>query len=705
MKALTRPATEPARKAQVQVRQLQLRPWQARQWLVCLGILLLSSVLLAAPLAARDNAEHFPVPEVIKPAIAFWIKVYTEADTNSGFLHDSRDLSVIYEKLPRDTKLIEARRKTIIADLEVLAGGKREALSEQQQKLLALWGANTDNARFRLAAQNVRWQLGQSDRYREGLVRSGAYRQHIADVIDARQLPQELGILPHVESSFHPGAFSSVAASGMWQFMRETATRFMRVDLVVDERLDPYTSAEAAMELLEYNYSRLGTWPLALTAYNHGTAGMARAVRDSGTSDIGQIISEYSGPRFGFASRNFYPQFLAALEVDTHAERYFGVVEMDSAPDFVSVELGGYVEAGVIAASLGVDLATLRRYNPALLAPVWNGSKRIPKGYRLKLDRSAYPVNLQAGLDSIPAANFHSAQIPDVSYKVQSGDSLSRIASRFNTSVSELATINQLRDRHQIRVGQTLVLPQQNGAMPTLVVNNDSAPAARPDQQRYEVRPGDTISTIARRFGVGVPALLALNGLDERGLIQPGQQLQLRPESNSAAARVLASDNTPGRDLDVAMQAAARQELRQPASNLQVVANARIEVQTDETLGHFADWLQVSSATLRQLNGLNSTSAVRVGQALQLDFSKVSPADFEARRRSYHDRLQERYFASWRIRETENYSIRQRDLLTVLARERSLPLWLIAQYNPGVDVSQLQIGQVLVFPIVEKIAN
>ena len=133
--------------------------------------------------------------------------------------------------------------------------------------------------------------------------------------------------------------------------------------------------------------------------------------------------------------------------------------------------------------------------------------------------------------------------------------------------------------------------------------------------------------------------------------------------------------------------------------------DARIEVRTDETLGHFADWLQVSTASLRQLNGLSSTSTVRVGQTLQLDFSKVSVTDFEARRRSYHDRLQERYFASWRIRETENYSIRQRDLLTVLARERSLPLWLIRQYNPGVDVSQLQIGQVLVFPVVEKIAN
>src|SRR5690606_4417739 len=207
---------------------------------------------VAAVARAQDGAEAFPVPENIKPAIGFWTKVYTEADTESGFLHDSRNLSVIYAKLPRDTKVIEARRKAIIADLEVLAGGKREGLTEAQQHILALWGGETGDERFREAMRNVRWQLGQSDRFREGLVRSGAYRDHIESVIAARGLPPDLVLLPHVESSFHPGAFSSVAASGMWQFMRETAQRFMRVDLVVDERLDPWVATEGAMELLEY---------------------------------------------------------------------------------------------------------------------------------------------------------------------------------------------------------------------------------------------------------------------------------------------------------------------------------------------------------------------------------------------------------------------------------------------------------------------
>lgn len=669
---------------------------------------------LARALYAQD-AGHFPVPESIKPAIHFWTRVYTEVDTQSGFLHDSRDLNIVYARLPRDTKQVEERRKAIVADLQVLASGKRQGLTESQQHILSLWGASTDNERFRLAAQNVRWQLGQSDRFREGMVRSGAYRPHIDAILKERGLPPELAMLPHVESSFHPGATSSVAATGMWQFMRETAQRFMRVDLVVDERLDPWVATEGAMDLLEYNYSRLGTWPLALTAYNHGTNGMARAVKDTGTDDIGRIISEYGGPRFGFASRNFYPQFLAALHVDTNAEQYFGPITKEEAPDFVSVTLSAYVDAVALATSLGVDIATLRRYNPALMPSVWNGSKRIPAGYTLKLDRRSYGGNLQASVAAMAPGNFYTAQIPDVSYVVQRGDTLSGIAARFSTTVAELATINQLRDRHSIRIGQTLILPAQDGSVPSLVVSNQPAPgqsqpaaqvaaaATVPANGEYEIRRGDTLSAIARRFNMPLATLLALNGLDEGAVIQPGQRLVLR--ASGRASTLLASEEAaPARDLQQAMQAAAQAAAAPTVINLAVASDGRVEVQAEETLGHFADWLQVTTTSLRQLNGLGS-AGVRAGQKLKLDFSRVDKQEFEARRRRYHEELQAQYFASWRIRETEQYSIRRSDLLVNLARERSLPLWLIRQYNPDVDVSQLKIGQVLVFPVVERISS
>ena len=140
-----------------------------------------------------------------------------------------------------------------------------------------MWGAEGTPARLLEATNSIRFQLGQSDRFREGLVRAGAWEAHIAEVFANRGLPQQLAVLPHVESSFNPAAYSKVGAAGLWQFMRSTGRRYMRIDNSVDDRMDPFRSTEAAAQLLAYNYRVLGTWPLALTAYNHGAAGMRRA--------------------------------------------------------------------------------------------------------------------------------------------------------------------------------------------------------------------------------------------------------------------------------------------------------------------------------------------------------------------------------------------------------------------------------------------
>jgi len=347
-------------------------------------------LLLSGSALAQDPAL-FPRPPELEPAIGFWVRVYTEVDTRSGFLHDSQHLSVIYKALPLNRGDIESNRTRIQQELQVLASGKRDDLTQSQQDVLALWPENVSNQTLRTAASNVRWQLGQSDRFLGGLQRSGAYRQHINQVVREKGLPIELGVLPHVESSFNPGAFSSASAAGMWQFTRATGQRFMRIDHIVDERMDPYLASSAAMSLLEYNLSVLGTWPLALTAYNHGAGGIARAVRDTKTTDIETIIATYKGRAFGFASRNFYPQFLAVLQVENNARQYFGDIRLNPAPDFREVETDSYIDAEVFASSVGISLEQLRDDNRALRPVVWEGNKRIPKGFTMKVRREAVP--------------------------------------------------------------------------------------------------------------------------------------------------------------------------------------------------------------------------------------------------------------------------------------------------------------------------
>lgn len=705
-------------------------------------------------LTATQAAESdFPIPDNIRPAISFWIKVYTEADTESGFLHDSEDLSIVYTKLTRDRDTINGTRERIAADLRVLASGKRNGLSSAQQDLLELWGDKATNARLERAAGNIRWQLGQSDRFVEGLQRAGAYREHIENVVRSKGMPVELSILPHVESSFHPGAYSSAAATGMWQFVRATAQRFMRVDYVVDDRLDPFTATYGAMELLEFNYNALGNWPLALTAYNHGANGIARAVRDVGSDDIGRIIAEYRGPRFGFASRNFYPQFLAALEVDRNYEYYFGPIQLDFHPGFYEEEMEAFVAVTDLTDSLGVSIADLQRDNPALQPAVWSGTKMIPRGYRIKVRRDSLPSgNLLARLNSLPLGVLHSQQTPDLSYIVRSGDSLSVIADRYDTTVSELVAINQLRDRNQIRIGQELLLPQPDGFMPTLVVDNETRTI--PDNGLYEVRRGDTVSIIAERYQMTTAEVIALNNLDSNGLIFPGQSLVLRGESAPApletiivqtvatnetvepvtvasaerVASVVTAANTDADTVEdsvieesfeadvnaslVAVEnsitpAQVQQELltdlaADPA-DYTVSSDGSIEIQAIETLGHYADWLGIPTQRLRNLNGMDFNDPVMIGDRLRLDFSNVNRQTFENRRLEFHRRVQQQFFSNWRIRDTEEYSIQRRDFLDSLTRERSIPMWLFRQYNPELDFDRLQVGQVVVFPVVQRV--
>lgn len=700
-------------------------------------------LLINFPFSLLAASADFPVPDSIRPAINFWVSVYTQADTKSGFLHDAHDLSIVYTKLERERSVINSTREEISADLKVLATGKRSDLTPSQQSLLDLWGRETPNERLARAAVNIRWQLGQSDRFIAGIKRSGAYRSHIEEVIRAKGLPVELAILPHVESSYHPGAYSSAAATGMWQFVRATAQRFMQVDYVVDQRLDPYAATYGAMELLEYNYNALGSWPLALTAYNHGANGIARAVRDVASIDIGKIISDYRGPRFGFASRNFYPQFLAALEVDSRSEEFFGPIFKDREPDYQRFEMDAFVDSRLLAETLGVSLKDLQRDNPALQPSVWSGTKRIPRGYVVKIDRTSYRNDLAGAIHAIPASELYGEQIPDVSYTVRRGDSLSVIADRYDTSISELVAINQLRDRNRIRVGQTLLLPQPDGEMPTLLVNN-GGPLTISSSGDYEVQHGDTVSIIAERYRVPLATVVALNNLDSRGTIYPGQLLRLKAGESVAVANtstitepdvalvdVRVEDETKADessainageqtiedidtmmvdtvatavevdDADDAQQLLA--DLQSDPSDYTVASDNSIEIQAAETLGHYAEWLGIRAWDIRRQNNMVYKQPVLIGERLKLDFSKVNVAEFELKRRQFHRSLQSDYFKNWRIKQTEQHSIRRGDFLVNLARKRSVPMWLFRQYNPEVEAARIQIGQVVVFPVVERV--
>jgi membrane-bound lytic murein transglycosylase D len=706
--------------------------------LICSLALSLASILAPEP-ARADADSHFVRPAELERDIAFWRRVYTEVSTQGGLIHDPERVDVVYEvlKFPADlaprqrSKRIDEAKAKYARILERIASGA-EDLSEEELRVQALWPKNTRRARFEQAAEEVRFQLGQADRFREGIIRSGAWSDHIAGTFERMGLPRELAALPHVESSFNPYAYSKVGAAGMWQFMRSTGRRFLRIDGVIDERLDPYRSTEAAGRFLEQNYIVLGSWPLALTAYNHGPGGMRRAKEQLGTDDIATIVRKYNSRSFGFASRNFYVAFLAALEIDADPQKFFGAIERNPIDTSLVMTLPNFVPSSSVMSALGMDREELRRLNPSLLPSVWNGSRHIPRGFDLRVPSH---IDLTTVLAKLTEAPRFDAQVAETQHRVGRGESLSTIATRYGVSVAKLADMNGLSRPYVIRAGQVLTLPTKPGAQPTAVARVEKEPVApKPatpptgvvgTENRYIVRRGDTLTKIATRHGLSEQSLMELNNVRNRNFVYEGQVLALADSARAAppveaqvpvdsvvvvpsSAPIIAAEAAEpvsereaeemGPSLVPGTQAAASAD----PSDYSVHGDNTIRVQAAETLGHYAEWLGLRASQLRQLNRMSYATPVVIGRSIKLDFSKVSRDEFEAKRQDYHRQLQEAFFAQYRIKGNEMHVIRPGESIWVLAQQRyNIPIWLLRQYNPDVDFGSVRPGTTLVIPLVE----
>jgi membrane-bound lytic murein transglycosylase D len=648
--------------------------------------LLLAPALLALP-AAAEESDPFAHPPTLEPDIRFWVRVYTEVTTEQGLLHDDWNLGLVYEVLRFDPAASPSQRERRVAEakaryaalLRRFAAGATTDLTRHEKRILDAFGEKPRPQDFLDAIERIRFQLGQADRFHEGLIRSAAWETNIARVLKRHGVPEEIAALPHVESSFNPEAYSKVGAAGLWQFMPSTAKRFMRVDGIVDERLDPYSATEAAANLMLYNYRLLGSWPLTVTAYNHGPGGLKRAQEELGTSDIAVIVKRYQGATFGFASRNFYVAFLAALEVDRHAEKYFGPLTRLPETDNTPVELPDYIAVNTLARAFKVDLGALKVLNPALRPPIWNGTRLVPRGYALRLPGSQSPRDIEAALARIPPAQRYLAQRNDGAHRVRKGETLAGIASVSGVSLSRLLAANGWNAAHTVMRGEIVRIPM---------------PAARGEGQAEEAAsaapPGAELAENAPTPGAPPPtpptdaeqALQHPTGAPEKTAAAPREPVSPRQTDN--AALLPASPPTGAPD----------------ATDYGVGPGDTVVVQA----GHFSDWTRVDSQTLRNLNRLHKNAQVTVGRKIRLDLSKVTAAQFTATRTDYHRHMQEAFFAAHRIAGTENYTVKRGESLwTVALQHGDLPIWLVAQYNPDVDFHDIRPGTTIALPQVVDI--
>jgi membrane-bound lytic murein transglycosylase D len=726
--------------------------------------------LLLGATAAHAQQDLFPRPADLEPQVRFWTRVYTEVDTHSGFIHDDLRMDVVYQtiRVPSDLSSRERRRRidrsvqTYRDIVAKLGTGARQSLNAEEQRVLALFPEGVSNAELKAAAGRVRFQLGQADRFRAGLIRSGTWKPYIYEALAKQNLPRELAALPHVESSFDPTAYSKVGAAGMWQFMRSTGVRYMRIDHIVDERRDPFLATDGAVLLLAENYSNVETWPLALTAYNHGVAGMRRAIAQQKTNDISTIVKKYQSRSFQFASRNFYTAFLAALEIDSNPEKYFPGVKLNPPSDTGVVVVPDFMSPDTLADALNLREGTLRELNPALADSVWGGDKHVPKGFKLRVPRDIFAVaeELIAAID--PKERF-AQQRQDLQHRVRRGDTLSHIAAEYRVSLAALMRVNGLGAKDMIRVGQLINLPvaaQGVTPAPTLLASDEPeaqppvssvVPAGAPGT--YTVRKGDSIARIAKRLGIDPNALLAANSIQNGNLIIVGQTLRVPGNEDLEPAAVLAAnaaeavaitpaaavlaptpagaastvidpeeleaalapavpaegepepteDEAAAAELadegDVNALATAQVELAADPSDYSVSTANQIQVQALETLGHYADWLELPTQRLRDLNSIKYREAVEIGQMLTLDFSRVDAPTFEQRRVAYQQQRQNEFFAAYQIADVESHVIKPGESLWLLAeRTYRVPVWLLRQYNPDLNLDRVNPGTVVKFP-------
>ena len=540
--------------------------------------LLFSTALFGQNFRLDERASDFP-HEDFEEAIAFWVSIFSHYDENEVVFHDRNDVSLIYH-VERFSKGIEGdaverkqqRRKlkqvlaTVQKALRELAKGnsKGSELQSAMRSRLQDVGKNLSSQQFRQLADTVRMQRGVRSKFAAGLKRSGQYLPYIQRAFQEQGLPAELAMLPHVESSFAYAARSSAGASGIWQLMRGTSRSLLTINRSIDERLDPIAATRAAAHILKENYQSLGNWPLAVTAYNHGANGIRRA-RNKYGDDLTAIIEHHRSRLFGFASKNFYAEFLAAVFVAKNRHNFFPGVALDPALEFDVIRLSHRYEIDDLVEIVPLSKEALKALNPYLTRSVWS-SGIFPAAIDLRVPPGS-GEQVKAELEKLtPAPGSSSLRESDgqLRYRVQRGDTLAKIARRHGISERSLQAANAIPNKHRIYQGQLLVLPE-----------NSQTSAAGATPILYTVQKGDSLAAIARRFGTSIQQLQALNSIRNRNQIYPGQKLQLQGVT-------------------------------------------RYRVKRGDTLAHIARRFRTSVARLQTANGIGNANRIYQGQVLRI---------------------------------------------------------------------------------------
>jgi membrane-bound lytic murein transglycosylase D len=387
---------------------------------------------LSAAVSDREPGETeklkklFPTPANVKKQVRFWEKIFYKYPSSTVIVHDVYDLGRIVDvidyknkvkadsgrPMPRKDREEVSRRylKRYTTALERFAKEKELAVrhgaiekrvfkvfSRDKQALQNLYDGNV----------KLRVQTGLADDFVLAAARAQNYLPYMEQIFDQYGVPKQVTRLAFVESMFNLKARSKVGASGIWQFMPETARNYIYVTSVVDERNSPFKATRAAAQFLFENYRELKSWPLAITAYNHGRIGMANAVNQLASDDIGVIVDKYESRSFGFASRNFYAEFLAAVSTYERLQKEHKIETVAPLPDTVAMVLTNPLTVGDLARHTPLTKELIAEHNPCILETAFSAKKQktLPEFYEIRIPRQLYQAT-KSSLDGLDRTKY-----------------------------------------------------------------------------------------------------------------------------------------------------------------------------------------------------------------------------------------------------------------------------------------------------------
>ncbi|MGI9628535.1 MAG: LysM peptidoglycan-binding domain-containing protein [Longimicrobiales bacterium] len=423
------------------------------------------------------------------------------------------------------------------------------------------------------------WQSRGRGSFERYLIRMGRYVDFVDQELAARGMPPSLRYLPVVEAGYYPPAISPVGAGGLWQFMPPTATWLgLGVTTLVDERMDPYAATPVALEYLRSLNDQFGSWFLTLAAYNSGPGRVERIIqRYAADEPRNDALFWKLRDRLPAETRDFVPKFLAAARMGGAPGDFgFGSVEPDPPQAFDDVQVAGATSIDVLAELAGLDVESMEELNPHLLRGLTPAGTetlvRVPQG------RGS---DFVARLAQLPQAS----RVTFAEHRVGPGETLSHVALMYGVSVAELQGANPSVSPRRMGVGTRLTIPKRGAAQPVLLTSTvgagessggggipgrlhvvsrgeslwtialsydvsvdqirewnrhlgdsegtihpgDELRVQEPGSTTYRVQVGDTLWEIAAAHRISVDELVEYNGMSPRGLIRPGDQVQIPP--------------------------------------------------------------------------------------------------------------------------------------------------------------------------------